>query len=612
MALTIGPSSNHATDGFRVAVDQGGSQPAGWLDDTIYVVWKNEGAAMAEPSSLGGGFGQYLKRVVVTSWGTTFVDVTGLPEQGRQYHVIAFRHYSTATPTERATVVLSNVLAEQFCTTEDAWQHSHITSLVEDWSKGLGLWTTDQWWAIPTSKWEQSSDATVGVKCSSVEGGNPIKSRFVWRHDRPWTIKAKLRQRNAQPWASLTVMTSEAEYLQIFTQGGGVAVTEVSAAGVNQQFGITTHALNTWKEFEIRGNGSGGITYYVDGVLVRTSSFSFNGPLTCWLGEVAGTSGITDHGPLTVTGDFDVWGFTCAGANRGWRYGPEGQYGIQAGTEFGGLYANGGGVTVRGSSGNMGEPGYAYTADTYAAATRRALTPTVAPASGWRLSTLRLAGRKASAGTLKCYVRKADGSLVPDGQLPGNSTGFAPTDGATLSVDLSSVTGSVYLELEVVNTGGTSRPPVWQVAAIEFSSPGTTPVVASWALPYTIRNVVGRSWALLYAVVQTIADFQLLRRLTPAGFAEFALRRRLVPVGEGGINLNMQMPPGTVVGVYRSHEWRGHLVPMRRAGSYPGPVVEEAVVTANGDVTFAGLTPGEYVAWAADFPLRRRFFVITD
>ena len=78
------------------------------------------------------------------------------------------------------------------------------------------------------------------------------------------------------------------------------------------------------------------------------------------------------------------------------------------------------------------------------------------------------------------------------------------------------------------------------------------------------------------------------------------------------ITMNMQMPPGTLVGAYRTHEWIGHLVPMRRAGSYHGPVVEAQDVDEYGEVTFLSLAPGEYVAWAEDFPLRRRFFVITD
>lgn len=531
MALTIGPSSNHATDGFRVAVTQGGGPPAAWLNDTIYVVWKNEGATMAEPSTLGAGFGQYLKKIVVTTWGTTFVDITGLPEQGRQYHVIAFRHYSDATPTERATVSISNVLAEQFCTTEDAYQHAHITTLVEDWSKGLGLWSTDQWTSIPTSKWEQTTDGTVGTKCSNIEGGWPIKSRFVWRHDKPWTIKTKIRQRNAQPWCSLTVMTSEAEYLQIFTSGGGVAVTEVSAAGVWQQFGLATHTLNTWREFEIRHDGTGGITYLVDGTVVATHTFTFNGPLTAWLGEVSGTSGIVDHGPLTVTGDFDVWGYTCAGGNRGYR----GTYGIQAGAEFSGLYANAGGIVPPGQSGNKGAQSWAYTPDTYAAGSSiSAQTPAVTPAAGYRFDALRLAGRTNSNGSLIARVRKADGSLVPDAELPGNSTGFTPTAGATLSVDLRGITASaIYVDLTGTNTtAGTSRPPVWQKVAIELSA---TPAAGrSWSLPYTVRQTVGRSWVLPYQVAGNAPTMWATRRrlIQSQITASFATRRRILGVPE--------------------------------------------------------------------------------
>jgi len=77
------------------------------------------------------------------------------------------------------------------------------------------------------------------------------------------------------------------------------------------------------------------------------------------------------------------------------------------------------------------------------------------------------------------------------------------------------------------------------------------------------------------------------------------------------VTMNMRMPPGTVVGAYLRHQWRGSEVPVRGAGSYPGPVVEEATVDAYGEVEFS-LSRGSYIAWAEDFPLRRRFFVVTD
>lgn len=78
------------------------------------------------------------------------------------------------------------------------------------------------------------------------------------------------------------------------------------------------------------------------------------------------------------------------------------------------------------------------------------------------------------------------------------------------------------------------------------------------------------------------------------------------------ITMNMRMPPGTPVGAYLTHEWIGHLVPSRKTGSYAGPVVESQSVNDYGEVTFLSLPPGEYVAWSADFPLRRRFFVVAS
>ena len=81
-------------------------------------------------------------------------------------------------------------------------------------------------------------------------------------------------------------------------------------------------------------------------------------------------------------------------------------------------------------------------------------------------------------------------------------------------------------------------------------------------------------------------------------------------VATGAFTMNMQVLPGTVVGAYLRHEWIGSEVPVRGAGSYPGPVVETATVDADGVVEFSTLEAGSYIAWAEDYPLRRRFFVI--
>lgn len=79
----------------------------------------------------------------------------------------------------------------------------------------------------------------------------------------------------------------------------------------------------------------------------------------------------------------------------------------------------------------------------------------------------------------------------------------------------------------------------------------------------------------------------------------------------GAFTMNMQLPPGTILGAYRRHEWIGSEVPVRGAGSYPGAAVQEVTVNADGEVTFL-LPPGSYIAWAAAFPTRRRFFVVTS
>lgn len=88
-----------------------------------------------------------------------------------------------------------------------------------------------------------------------------------------------------------------------------------------------------------------------------------------------------------------------------------------------------------------------------------------------------------------------------------------------------------------------------------------------------------------------------------------ALAHSVSLVPAGAFTMNMQLPPGTVVGAYLRHQWIGSEVPVRGAGSYPGPVVEEVEVTDSGTVTF-DVPPGSYIAWAEDYPLRRRFFVV--
>ena len=112
--------------------------------------------------------------------------------------------------------------------------------------------------------------------------------------------------------------------------------------------------------------------------------------------------------------------------------------------------------------------------------------------------------------------------------------------------------------------------------------------------------------------IAAVVPFAQAVALGIAEETDTALRITRIGGANAIITMNMQMPEGTPIGAYFTHEWIGHLVPQRKAGSYAGPVVEQQAVNEYGEVTFLSLAPGEYVAWAEDFPLRRRFFVITD
>ena len=120
----------------------------------------------------------------------------------------------------------------------------------------------------------------------------------------------------------------------------------------------------------------------------------------------------------------------------------------------------------------------------------------------------------------------------------------------------------------------------------------------------------GRGEALVVSVVRSLVTQAVAVRVQ--GTVSATLPVAVVVSEPGVFSMNMQMIPGTVVGAYRRHEWIGSEVPVRRAGSYPGPVIEESTVDANGTVAFSTLPPGSYIAWAADYPLRRRFFVVTE
>ncbi len=70
------------------------------------------------------------------------------------------------------------------------------------------------------------------------------------------------------------------------------------------------------------------------------------------------------------------------------------------------------------------------------------------------------------------------------------------------------------------------------------------------------------------------------------------------------------MVPGTSIGAYLRWEWRGPVAAKLNAG--PGAVVRTTTVGDDLTATFAALDPGEYVAYSADYPTRRLFFMVTE
>lgn len=502
--------------GFQIAVYPGStSRPANWLDDTFYVTLRNEGyydpvdnppgAMPAEPVLIGEGFGQYLRkyRIVSTAGlpllpnqgsypGSFSIDVSQLPYPGAQYYVVGFRHYNDGTPKERFTLG-SYWNHNLFATQDTRREMAHRTVWVEDWSKGFKDWTTDGHVLYPDHVMV-GQDPTVGNFARLITQSGALRSGVVWRHDRPWTIKAKLRQVFARHWSTLTVMMGEASYLQITTNGGTIGwVRNIkSPDAINLPFtGYTSgsggqHVLNTWREFEIRGDGAGNITMYVDGTLVNTTTADFVGALSVWLGHVVtggsengSTFAYADHGPVTVTGDFDVWGISDSHSNKA--YASSSDYGVQMGSEYHlrpagiNFYGNAGGITRHLATDFVSGQDQGSATDHWTTGSFQANTPAIFKGPGQSYSSLKLAGNTRAHGSLIAYVRRFDGSLVPDSEIPGNSAGFSPSGTGDTSISLTGVTtDGIYVDLQGSNTlDNTVAPPVWQKAEIQLAYSST-------------------------------------------------------------------------------------------------------------------------------------------
>ena len=211
----------------------------------------------------------------------------------------------------------------------------------------------------------------------------------------------------------------------------------------------------------------------------------------------------------------------------------------------------------------------------------------------WRQSGYQMLGRSQALGTRFVYSSALH---------PASAYSQAGQASGTQSVN------SVHMLLEVAFADALGFP-AFVTQGLAIAATLSVTKTQGLAVPAWQRNstLVGLGVPAWLAGTKTVgmALVANAERSTAVGLAVVA------EVEPTGFSMNMQMPPGTVVGAYLRSEWIGSEVPVRGTGSYPGPVVQEATVDAYGDVAFE-LQPGSYIAWAEDFPLLRRFFVVTS
>lgn len=503
-----GSTGNQAGRTFRIeAYPNSTSRPANWRDDTIYVCLCNEGffdsvdnptgVNQAEPSQKGYGFGKYIRKYVISSLaglhllpdqvtypGSFYIDVAGMPWAGAQYHIVAFRHFNDGTATQMWNEAFYDMRAINAATRATRLELDHLTTWVEDWSYGIRDCTTDGFPLYPYWFEQHTGDPTVGNYLSITGASQALRSRRTWRHDQPWTIKAKFRQRKSVSnpnynFMALGVMEGEAEYVTVqfaATATGLFQYTnEVGTSSVVTPGSPAAYSAGaSWRQLELRGDGAGHTSIYCDGVLQATITTPFTGPLSFWLGNVGVAGNVVDIGPVTVTGTFDVWSVSDTSANK--EFTTSSDFGTQRGNEWstvgsGNFFSNAGGVTKRTVDGGL--VGNEWTAgdDTWATGTFQANTPPLFLAPGQSYSQLKLAGNTQGHGTLIAYVRRYDGTLVPDSEIPGNSAGFTANGTADTVISLAGVTtDGIYVDLQGNNTSaGTTKPPVWQRVTVEFN-----------------------------------------------------------------------------------------------------------------------------------------------
>ena len=356
----------------------------------------------------------------------------------------------------------------------------------------------NNWRALPgfTNSAVVASDPQMG-NFLRMSGGGFAVLKTAFNKNYPITVAGKVRFHSLQgsaPWIGLTLYASEAEYFGLTVPLGKVGEYCNAASNHPGNFAFNDNGIY---DFQIEYDGQHtiitsvripGQTWTRIGVRTFTPAVHLSCQLNSTWGEfgAANSYGFVDFGPITITGR-KVYEFIEPIGNAaldttspispfegGIEWANTADFGKQH------FLQNAGGLTVSGNGGWV--QGVASTA--YSAGDFSAITPIIFPSDGYAYGALELMGglRQGAAGSyLMTYVREADGTLVSDVEIPGNSGGHPFTASAPYrqSFDLSKVTATgIYLDIQgrAINAtaktwpdvNGTTGPPIIKQAAVTF------------------------------------------------------------------------------------------------------------------------------------------------
>lgn len=452
--FTLGPVSARTTTSFRIAVDRTGA-PAG-SSDRIYI---SDQLLTAEPAS---------GAVATLAGAETYVDFTGLTP-GKLYWVKGWRRYTNpATPNTYTGYLVTTTLAAE-----------EIVGSVGSWTESWGGF--DDWCGIgthsPLAPWTRETDPVIGA-CVNIPPNSGFASRKYFDVTKPITMTWKMVPYGVAypedgciyPYGALILYSSEAEYWGFTWNQGG----ELGYYGnASYAFGMDISngdAIECKMEFD----GDQTSTYHARRVgaptwtLLGSQTFQPTVPACIYLAVWDGVPGGMKVGAVTVTGT-EVWAHTCIGRSIPlWpNSGACQEWGIESNSpaDYGQRHFTtlAGGITVANAAGSLSTWIQNVASTAYVAGAFSVLTPLINRPSNHTMLHLIGALRAGTAGSfLKVFVRDAVGVLIPDLELPGNSSGFAITTAAAqqLDIDMSGVTAA-KVKLDVQGNAANATAKNW-------------------------------------------------------------------------------------------------------------------------------------------------------